>query len=100
MVAEKGYHCIQFVRIMSLLGLHTGVQISKEEFIRLLESLRLELRPRYGDSDFDANWYIQNDPDYVQDDLRRLCQVSEERLCIQPSQKHYNLQKEVESCGI
>ncbi|KAH6622477.1 Pyoverdine/dityrosine biosynthesis protein-domain-containing protein [Boeremia exigua] len=64
LVAQKGYHCIEFVRIMNLVGLHTGEQISKDEFTRLLEPSRLELMSQYGDSDFDANYYIQNDPDY------------------------------------
>ncbi|KAG9195582.1 hypothetical protein G6011_00703 [Alternaria panax] len=64
LVAEKGYHCIQFVRIMNLLGLHTDKQISKEEFIRLLEPSRSELMSRYADLDFDASDCIKNDPDY------------------------------------
>ncbi|EMD61568.1 hypothetical protein COCSADRAFT_39282 [Bipolaris sorokiniana ND90Pr] len=64
MVAEKGYDCIKFVRIMNLLGLHTDEQISKEDFVHLLEPSRRIMMTRYGDSEFDANWYIQNDPDY------------------------------------
>lgn len=64
MVSEKGYQCIEFVRIMNLLGLHTDPLISKEKFTSLLETSRQELMNRYGDPDFDANACIRNDPDY------------------------------------
>ncbi|WQF89193.1 Putative isocyanide synthase/Spore wall maturation protein DIT1 [Colletotrichum destructivum] len=64
MVAAKGYRCIEFVRIMNLLGLYNEPTITKELFISLLEPSRQELMRRYVDPDFDANACIKNDPDY------------------------------------
>ncbi|KAJ3492685.1 hypothetical protein NLG97_g5216 [Lecanicillium saksenae] len=64
MVEEKGYQCIDFVRIMNLVGLHHGAVITKERFINLLEPSRRELMAKYGDPNFDANACIRNDPDY------------------------------------
>lgn len=64
MVAAKGYRCIEFVRIMNLLGIYTQPAITKEHFIALLEPSRHELMERYGDPHFDANACIKNDPDY------------------------------------
>ncbi|KAM5367387.1 hypothetical protein ACJZ2D_010032 [Fusarium nematophilum] len=64
MVSEKGYRCIDFVRIMNLLGLYSDPVISKERFISLLEPSRRELMNRYADPSFDATACIKNDPDY------------------------------------
>jgi pyoverdine/dityrosine biosynthesis protein Dit1 len=64
MAAEKGYRCIEFARIMNILGLHTDSKITKENFIRLLEPSRKELMARYGDPDFDVSACIKNDSDY------------------------------------
>lgn len=64
MIVEKGYTCIEFVRIMNLLGLHKEPTITKERFIELLEPSRQELMRRYVDPNFDANACIKNDPDY------------------------------------
>ncbi|EQB44842.1 hypothetical protein CGLO_16367 [Colletotrichum gloeosporioides Cg-14] len=64
MVANKGYRCIDFVRIMNLLGLHDDSTITKERFISLLDPSRQELMRRYVDPDFDANLCIKTDPDY------------------------------------
>ena len=64
MVEEKGYKCIDFVRIMNLVDLHKEATITKERFISLLEPSRRELMDKYGDPNFDANACIKNDPDY------------------------------------
>ncbi|KAF4824966.1 Spore wall maturation protein DIT1 [Colletotrichum siamense] len=64
MVANKGYRCIEFVRIMNLVGLHDDSTITKERFISLLDPSRQELMRRYVDPDFDANLCIKTDPDY------------------------------------
>ena len=64
MVVAKQYKCIDFVRIMNLLGLHNDSQITKERFISLLEPSREKLECVYGDPNFDANACIKNDPDY------------------------------------
>ncbi|KAJ6785699.1 hypothetical protein PWT90_00992 [Aphanocladium album] len=64
MVEERGYHCIDFVRIMNLVGLHHEAVITKERFTSLLEPSRRELMAKYGDPNFDANACIRNDPDY------------------------------------
>lgn len=64
MVAAKGYKCIEFVRIMNLLGLHAEPEITKEQYIALLEPSRQQLMERYGDPHFDANACIKSDPDY------------------------------------
>ncbi|KAJ3538272.1 hypothetical protein NM208_g5975 [Fusarium decemcellulare] len=64
MVADKGYRCIDFVRIMNLLGLYHDSMITKERFISLLEPSRRELMDRYVDPNFDATACIKNDPDY------------------------------------
>ncbi|KAH7125938.1 Pyoverdine/dityrosine biosynthesis protein-domain-containing protein [Dactylonectria macrodidyma] len=64
MVADKGFKCIEFVRIMNLLGLYHASTITKETFINLLEPSRRELMDRYVDPNFDATACIKNDPDY------------------------------------
>lgn len=64
MVAEKGYTCIEFARIMNLVGLHKEEAITKEKFIELLEPSRQELMKQYLDPKFDVNDCIKNDPDY------------------------------------
>ncbi|TDZ27410.1 Spore wall maturation protein DIT1 [Colletotrichum spinosum] len=64
MVVAKGYKCVDFVRIMNLLGLHTDESITKERFIALLEPSRRQLMEIYGDPHFDAKACIKSDPDY------------------------------------
>ncbi|TDZ26084.1 Spore wall maturation protein DIT1 [Colletotrichum orbiculare MAFF 240422] len=64
MVVAKGYKCVDFVRIMNLLDLHTDESITKERFIALLEPSRRQLMETYGDPHFDANACIKSDPDY------------------------------------
>lgn len=64
MVAEKGYTCIEFARIMNLVELHKEPTITKERFIELLEPSRQELIKRYLEPNFDVNGCIKNDPDY------------------------------------
>ncbi|KAH7309635.1 Pyoverdine/dityrosine biosynthesis protein-domain-containing protein [Stachybotrys elegans] len=64
MAADKGYHCIQFARIMNLLGLHSDENITKQHFVNLLDASRKALIVRFGRKDFDVSDCIKNDPDY------------------------------------
>jgi pyoverdine/dityrosine biosynthesis protein Dit1 len=65
MVNEKGYDkCIDFIRVMNLLGIYNHSAITQEKFISLLDPSRKELMERYGDPNFDFNACIKNDPDY------------------------------------
>jgi hypothetical protein len=65
MVADKGYKCIEFVRMIDLLGFTSpGTSVSKDQYIGSLEPSRKALMSRYSDPNFDANACIKNDPDY------------------------------------
>jgi pyoverdine/dityrosine biosynthesis protein Dit1 len=65
MVNEKGYDkCIDFIRIMNLLGIYNHSTITQEKFISLIGPSRKELMERYGDPNFDPNACIKNNPDY------------------------------------
>ncbi|KAL2698648.1 hypothetical protein AAEP93_010036 [Penicillium crustosum] len=62
---EKGYACIQFYRIMNMLGLYTGAQISKSDYVRLCGLSRAELHRRYGRPGFDVDKFLKSDEDYL-----------------------------------
>lgn len=62
---EKGYACIQFHRIMNMLGLYTGAQISKSDYVKLCGLSRAELRRRCGRPDFDVDKFLKSDEDYL-----------------------------------
>ncbi|KAJ5788030.1 hypothetical protein N7457_003020 [Penicillium paradoxum] len=62
---EKGYACIQFHRIMNMLGLYTGAQISKAEYVRLCDLSRTELHRRCGRPGFDVDRFLKSDEDYL-----------------------------------
>lgn len=62
---EKGYACIRFNRIMNLLGLCHGAQISKDEYVHLCAKSREELHRRYGTPGFDVDKFLKSDEDYL-----------------------------------
>ncbi|KAJ5143029.1 uncharacterized protein N7515_001816 [Penicillium bovifimosum] len=65
MVAGKGYACIRFCRIMNMLGLYTGADISKAEYVKLCDLSRAELHRRCGQTGFDVNRLLKTDEDYL-----------------------------------
>ena len=62
---EKGYACIRFNRIMNLLGIYNGAEISKEEYTQLCDKARSELHRRYGRPGFDVDKFLKSDEDYL-----------------------------------
>lgn len=62
---ERGYACIRFNRIMNLLGIYDGAEISKEEYIQLCDKARSELHRRYGRPGFDVDKFLKSDEDYL-----------------------------------
>ncbi|KAJ5543103.1 hypothetical protein N7461_009106 [Penicillium sp. DV-2018c] len=64
-VVEKGYACIQFCRIMNLLGLYAGADISKSEYVKLCDLSRTELHRRYGQAGFDVNQFLKTSEDHL-----------------------------------
>ncbi|KAJ5498343.1 Pyoverdine biosynthesis [Penicillium expansum] len=61
----KGYACIQFHRIMNMLGLYTGAQISKSDYVKLCGLSRTELHQRCGRPGFDVDKFLKSDEDYL-----------------------------------
>ncbi|KAJ6180369.1 hypothetical protein N7519_010830 [Penicillium mononematosum] len=61
---EKGYACIQFHRIMNMLGLYTA-QISKSDYVKLCGLSRAELHRRCGRPEFDVDKFLKSDEDYL-----------------------------------
>ncbi|EED22840.1 pyoverdine/dityrosine biosynthesis protein, putative [Talaromyces stipitatus ATCC 10500] len=62
---EKGYACIRFNRIMNLLGIYRGAEISKGEYTQLCDKARSELHRRYGRPGFDVDTFLKTDEDYL-----------------------------------
>ncbi|KAJ5341549.1 hypothetical protein N7541_010673 [Penicillium brevicompactum] len=62
---EKGYACIQFHRIMNMLGLYTGTPISKDEYVKLCDISRAEIHRRCGRPGFDVDRLLKTDEDYL-----------------------------------
>ncbi|KAJ5964567.1 uncharacterized protein N7479_004443 [Penicillium vulpinum] len=62
---EKGYACIQFHRIMNMLGLYTCAQISKSDYVKLCGLSRAELHRRCGQQGFDVDKFLKSDEDYL-----------------------------------
>lgn len=62
---DKGYACIQFHRIMNMLGLYTDARISKMEYVKLCALSRAELHRRCGRPGFDVDQFLKSDEDYL-----------------------------------
>ncbi|CAI7649920.1 unnamed protein product [Penicillium bialowiezense] len=62
---DKGYACIQFHRIMNMLGLYTGISISKAEYVGLCGISRTEIHRRCGRPGFDVDKLLKTDEDYL-----------------------------------
>ncbi|CAG8273097.1 unnamed protein product [Penicillium salamii] len=62
---EKGYACIQFHRIMNMLDLYSGAQISKDEYVKLANMSRNEIHRRCGRPGFDVDKFLKSDEDYL-----------------------------------
>lgn len=62
---EKGYACIQFHRIMNMLGLYSGAEISKSEYVKLCGISRTEIHRRCGRPGFDVHKFLKSDEDYL-----------------------------------
>ncbi|CAG8248970.1 unnamed protein product [Penicillium salamii] len=62
---EKGYACIQFHRIMNMLGLYSGARISKDEYVKLANMSRNEIHRRCGRPGFDIDKFLKSDEDYL-----------------------------------
>ncbi|CAG8948587.1 unnamed protein product [Penicillium salamii] len=62
---EKGFACIQFHRIMNMLDLHSGAQISKDEYVKLASMSRNEIHRRCGRPGFDVDKFLKSDEDYL-----------------------------------
>ncbi|KAJ5207114.1 hypothetical protein N7491_002254 [Penicillium cf. griseofulvum] len=62
---EKGYACIQFHRIMNMLGLYTGAHISKPDYVKLCGLSRAELHRQCGRPGFDVDKFLKSDEDYL-----------------------------------
>ncbi|KAJ5748033.1 uncharacterized protein N7511_009729 [Penicillium nucicola] len=63
---RKGFGCIQFNRIMNLLGLYHREKISKSEYVTLSDISRAELHRRYGRLGFDVDVFLKDNKDYLQ----------------------------------
>lgn len=50
---------------MNMLGLYTGAQISKSDYVRLCGLSRAELHRRYGRPGFDVDKFLKSDEDYL-----------------------------------
>ena len=96
---EKGYACIRFNRIMNLLGIYNGAEISKEEYTQLCDKARSELHRRYGRPGFDVDKFLRTyngtftiNPSISSlissmTDFIRIWQIHEGRSPLQPSDK-------------
>ncbi|KAJ5309110.1 hypothetical protein N7508_004489 [Penicillium antarcticum] len=62
---EKRYGCIQFNRIMNLLGLYCREKISKSEYVKLCGVSRAELHRRHGRPGFDVDGFLKSNEDYL-----------------------------------
>ena len=63
MVARKGYHGIKLVRVMDLLGMTTGREMTKELYMDSVEACRKELRAQFGKPEEAVREMIQTDED-------------------------------------
>ena len=63
MVAEKGYRCIKMVRVMDLLGMTDGKDMTKEMYLDTVESCRKELGKQFGKPEEAVREMIQTDGD-------------------------------------
>ncbi|CAG7979198.1 unnamed protein product [Penicillium olsonii] len=63
--AERGYACIQFHRIMNMLGLYSGARISQAEYVKLCDISRKEIHRRCGRPGFDVDKLLKSDEDYL-----------------------------------
>lgn len=63
MAVKKGFSSIKFVRVMDLLGMSTGIELTKEQYVEMVPACRNELEKQFGDAKKDMRELIQNDPD-------------------------------------
>ncbi|OQD64464.1 hypothetical protein PENPOL_c007G07631 [Penicillium polonicum] len=61
---KKHFSCIQFTRLMNLLGLGDGEKIPKADYLRLVSTCREKLMsPTYFDPTFDVDHELRTNPD-------------------------------------
>jgi Pyoverdine/dityrosine biosynthesis protein. len=61
---KKHFSCIQFTRLMNLLGVGDGEKIAKADYLRLVSTCREKLMsPTYFDPTFDINHELRTNPD-------------------------------------
>ena len=63
MAKEKGYEHLKFVRVANLLGLTDNLDLTKEEYLNIVDQAREQLMDRYLPKDFDVQEAIKNDGD-------------------------------------
>jgi hypothetical protein len=63
LAADKGLHNIKLVRVMYLLGMTSGREMSEELYMETINACRDELRRQFGKPDEAVRQMIQSDPD-------------------------------------
>ena len=63
LVAQKGYHGIKMVRVMDLLGMTEGKDMTKELYLSKVEACRNELGKQFGKPEEAVREMIQTDED-------------------------------------